>query len=134
MRRRLSQSLKTREISVISKGREHPSAYHGINQSPGYPYPVLFPFGDFLGMHVADPRDIACMKITAIAGRGSKRDFVDLYAIAQLYGLKHLLELFKKKYFQVDYNVVHLLKSLTYFKDAEKEPMPDMRMPITGIR
>jgi predicted nucleotidyltransferase component of viral defense system len=46
-------------------------------------YPALFPFLLFLGTNVADPRDIACMKISAIASRGTKRDFVDLYVLSQ---------------------------------------------------
>ena len=45
-----------------------------------YQYPLLYPLQEFLGMKVADPRDIACMRISAVASRGTKRDFVDLYA------------------------------------------------------
>ncbi|MBI3695774.1 MAG: nucleotidyl transferase AbiEii/AbiGii toxin family protein [Acidobacteria bacterium] len=37
----------------------------------GYPYRLLFPLEAYLGVKVADPRDIACMKISAIAGRGA---------------------------------------------------------------
>lgn len=47
-----------------------------------YAYPVLFPFARFSNIAVADPRDIACMKISAVASRGTKRDFIDLYACA----------------------------------------------------
>jgi hypothetical protein len=97
----------------------------------GYHYPVLFPFGSFMGMQIADPRDIACMKINAIAGRGSRRDFVDLYFIAKEYGLGCILDLFRKKYSEVDINLVHVLKSMTYFKDAETEPMPKMLTDIS---
>jgi hypothetical protein len=32
---------------------------------------------------------------------------------------------------KVDFNVIHALKSLTYFKDAENEPMPKMLAPIS---
>jgi hypothetical protein len=48
----------------------------------GYAYPVLFPSTSCLGVTIADPRDIACMKVSAIASRGTKRDFVDLYVCA----------------------------------------------------
>jgi hypothetical protein len=57
-----------------------------------YAYPVLFPFMDFQGVKVADPRDIACMKVSAIASRGTKRDFVDLYTLSQVHGLERILE------------------------------------------
>jgi hypothetical protein len=77
-------------------------------------------------MKIADSRDIACMKISAISSRGTKRDFVDLYFAAKEYGLANLIELFKGKFAGTQYSLLHLLKSLTFFEDAEKEPMPDM--------
>lgn len=43
-----------------------------------YANPVLFPFRSFLETKVADHREIGCMKISAIASQGTKRDFVDL--------------------------------------------------------
>lgn len=65
---------------------------HGILVSfLHYPYPLLFPPGQFEVLTVANPRDIACMKLDAIAGRGSRRVFVDLYAAAQTYGLREIL-------------------------------------------
>jgi hypothetical protein len=96
----------------------------------GYAYPVLFPFRSYEGVSVADPREIACMKITAIANRGTKRDFVDLYVSARKYGLTELLHLFARKYAQTRYSQPHLLKSLVFFDDAEKEPMPRMLVPL----
>ena len=95
----------------------------------GYPYPLLYPLADLRGAKVADPRDIACMKISAIASRGTRRDFVDLYFMAQQQDLAELLHLFRRKYEQTNYSLPHILKSLTYFEDAEKDPMPDMRIP-----
>jgi hypothetical protein len=95
-----------------------------------YPYPVLFPSAPFQGVKVADPRDIACMKLSAVASRGTKRDFIDLYAVAKLYGLAQLLEWFKQKYAGVSHSLTHLLKSLTWFEDAEKDPMPDLLAPL----
>jgi len=96
----------------------------------GYAYPVLFPFARFSGVAVADPRDIACMKISAIASRGARRDFIDLYAAAQRFGLAELLRLFAQKYRQTGYSKIHIAKSLAFFDDAEKDPMPHMLMPL----
>jgi hypothetical protein len=92
----------------------------------GYDYPLLFPLARFQGLHVADVRDIACMKLSALASRGSRRDFVDLYVVAREYGIPQLLGLFQQKFIKTNFSVLHLHKSLTYFADAEKEPMPDM--------
>ncbi len=92
----------------------------------GYHYPVLFPAKAFEGVNVADARDVAAMKLTAIASRGTKRDFIDLYFLSKRYGFKELLQVLEKKFSTTQYNVVHILKSLTYFVDADPEPMPDM--------
>lgn len=90
----------------------------------GYAYLVLYPSTPFLGVAIADPRDIACMKVSAIASRGTKRDFVDLYFCAKRFGLKEVLRMFETKYAQTHYSKIHILKSLTFFADAEKDPMP----------
>jgi hypothetical protein len=96
----------------------------------GYAYPVLFPTSPFLDVDVADPRDIACMKVSAIASRGTKRDFVDLYLCAERYGLAEILRLFDQKYARTHYSRIHILKSLTFFSDAEKDPMPHMLITL----
>jgi len=96
-----------------------------------YDYPVLFPFQPFLGVNVADPREIGCMKISAIASRGTRRDFVDLYTVSQHFGLELLLGWFKKKFARTNYSTIHVLKSLTYFEEAEQDPMPDMLVPLS---
>lgn len=96
----------------------------------GYAYPILFPPGNFDGVAVADLRDIACMKLSAIASRGTRRDFIDLYFCARKFGLSELIQLFAKKYAKIQTSRTHLLKSLVYFADAEKEPMPRMLVPL----
>ena len=96
-----------------------------------YDYPVLFPFQLFRGVNVADPRDIGCMKVSAIASRGTRRDFVDLYTVSQRFGLEPFLRWFKKKFARTNYSTVHVLKSLTYFEEAEQDPMPDMLVPLS---
>lgn len=80
---------------------------------------------------IADIRDIALMKLVAISGRGSRKDFIDLYLL--LRGGMALIEYFKllpKKYGRGRDNAYHILKSLTYFEDAESEPMPCMFEPF----
>ena len=121
------------EFALVERGPHTAHAtIRGIKVSLlGYPYPLLFPCERFLDTPVADPRDIACMKITAIASRGTKRDFVDLYVASRAFGLDHILGRFHEKYARTGYNRMHILKSLTFFDDAEKDPMPHMLVPIT---
>jgi len=96
----------------------------------GYRYPLLFPCEEISEVKIADPRDIACMKVSAIASRGTKRDFIDLYTVSKHHKLEKLLTWFKAKYERANYSMVHVLKSLTYFEDAEKDPMPDMLVTL----
>ena len=97
----------------------------------GYDYPLLFPLRTFQQVSVADARDIACMKITTLMSRGKKRDFIDAYAASREYGLKTLIGLFEQKYAPTHYNPEHVLKSLTYFDDAEGDPMPEMLVQLS---
>jgi len=89
--------------------------------------PLLFPGTPYRGLVIADPRDIAVMKVVAIGGRGSRKDFVDLYFFLRSGGaIETLLGLVRRRFAGVDYNEYHLLKSLVFFDDAEAEPMPRM--------
>jgi len=95
-----------------------------------YPYPCLFPLVDFEGVVLADERDIAAMKIDAIASRGSRKDFIDLFVLLEKYPLRELFGHFQKKFTGIEFNTLHILKSLVYFDDAETEPMPMMLRDI----
>jgi hypothetical protein len=66
----------------------------------------------------------------AVSSRGTKRDFIGLYVLSEQYGLEDLLALFERKFDQTRFNPIHVLKSLTYFADADKEPMPHMLDPL----
>jgi len=128
----LQQLQRLPEFSLTGRDRQTLHVrISGIKVSfLGYDYPVLFPFRQFLEVPVADPKDIGSMKISAIAGRGTRRDFVDLYMVARQEGLKALLDLFQRKFAEANYNRIHVLKSLTYFDDADAEPMPNMQVPL----
>jgi len=73
---------------------------------------------------LAGIRDIAAMKIAAVIGRGTKKDFVDLFFLLEHFSLQEILDLYMEKY--PDGSVFIAMKSLTYFDDAESDPMPKM--------
>jgi hypothetical protein len=80
---------------------------------------------------VAAVPEIALMKLTAISGRGARKDFVDIYTILRAgLTLSDLFDALPRKYGPSRANAYHILKSLTYFADAEQEPMPVMREPF----
>uniref|UniRef100_A0A7C4X9N4 Nucleotidyl transferase AbiEii/AbiGii toxin family protein n=1 Tax=candidate division WOR-3 bacterium TaxID=2052148 RepID=A0A7C4X9N4_UNCW3 len=92
-----------------------------------YKYPLLFPALKYLSLNIADIRDIAAMKIDAIATRGLKRDFIDLYFICKSgYKLVEILKFYDKKYRNLASNLIHIKKSLVFFDDAESDAMPKM--------
>jgi len=89
-----------------------------------YDYPLLFEPSSFLGTKIANIKDIAAMKIAAISDRGAKKDFVDLYFIIEVekvLSLQDCLALYDRKFKVLEQNKPHVLKSLTYFDDADKE-------------
>ena len=107
---------------------------HGVATSFfQYDYPLLRPLRESpWGFPVADPDDIAAMKLAAIAGRGSRKDFVDLYVYArEVASLRQALAWFREKYRGVTVDPYHVLRSLTFFDDAEAEAMPHLLIELT---
>jgi predicted nucleotidyltransferase component of viral defense system len=66
--------------------------------------------------------DIAPMKLDAITGRGKKKDFYDLFYLLQHFTLPEMLDLHKQKYQHS--TIFHVIKSLTWFEDAEPDAEP----------
>lgn len=91
-----------------------------------YPYKLVFSPLRYEGCLVADCRDIAAMKLIAIAQRGSRKDFVDLFFFLrkEKMDFEQLKTVVATKYSEVQYSWPHLLKALCYFADAEKDPLP----------
>ena len=68
------------------------------------------------------------MKIEEVASRGSRKDFVDLRMLCHAgLTLDAAFDLFERKYGTSRTDRYHRLRALTYFEDAEREPMLDMR-------
>ncbi len=79
-------------------------------------------------IRMASKPDIAAMKLNAIAGRGTKKDFIDLFFLLKEFSLTECIEFYATKYQNNSLFMVE--KSLTYFEDAEKEVMPKMYIDI----
>ena len=95
-----------------------------------YRYPLLDSLDQWpeYDTDIASLRDLGAMKLLAIAQRGSRKDFVDVYELLQSgVVLRGMLEDFREK-FKTD--SISALRGLTYFDDAETEPMPDMLKPL----
>ncbi|MFO7555237.1 MAG: nucleotidyl transferase AbiEii/AbiGii toxin family protein [Desulfobacterales bacterium] len=96
-----------------------------------YEVPLTQPAILWRGIKIAHLKDIAAEKIKTISQRGSKKDFIDLYAVIKLKSsIKEACELFKNRFKRSDINYYHVVKSLIFFEDAEQEPSP--LMLLTG--
>jgi hypothetical protein len=92
---------------------------------------LLFAGQRYAFFEIADVRDIALMKLAAIGSRGSRKDFIDLYTVLRSgLTLEVCFGWLPRKYGKGRLNTYHLLKSLTWFEDAEREPMPRMLEPF----
>lgn len=93
-----------------------------------YGYPLLRPLQETpwsIGLAHAD--DIAAMKLAALAGRGSRKDFVDLYFYCRDRApLDDVFSFFKEKYQGLTVDPYHLLRSFTFFDEAETDVMPEL--------
>ncbi len=76
------------------------------------------------GFVLASDKDIAAMKVNAIIGRGTRKDFIDLYVLLQHYSLTEIMAYYKQKY--PEFSEYRALLSMTYFEDAEMQDMPKM--------
>ena len=91
---------------------------------PDKPIRPLFRL-DYLS--IVDLLDLALMKIMAIADRGTKRDFIDLYLLChKLMPLSELMAKLPEKYGRWKYNLNHIILSLDYFADADPDEPPLM--------
>jgi len=92
-----------------------------------YEVPLLFPALLWKGIRIADLRDITAEKIKTISQRGSKRDFIDLYAVIKTrHSILDACDFFKRRFASADINYYHVIKSLVFFEDADQEPSPPM--------
>lgn len=89
-----------------------------------YSYPWIQDAVQEDGLILAAPNDIAAMKIAAIEGRGTKKDFIDIYELLKHFSLSDILDYYKKKY--EEGSTFRAILSLSYFEDAEPQPMPHM--------
>jgi len=76
------------------------------------------------GLRLASPKDIAAMKVNAVMGRGTKKDFVDVFFLLQHYSFDEIMQFYLQKY--SDGSEYRALLSMSYFADADPQPMPYM--------
>ena len=128
---RLAQNIRDKGIPFVT-GQIERGTLHGTISGVRirfleYKYPLLKPLiiWQKAACQLATLEDLACMKLSTLTQRGSKKDFVDIYALGLRYfSLRDMLRLYQKKFSVEDMG--HVLYGLSYFDDADKERLPKM--------
>lgn len=89
-----------------------------------YKYPLLSAPVIVNSIRMLSKNDIAAIKLNAIAGRGSRKDFIDLFHLLDEFTLRDMMAFYLQKY--SDGSEFMVQKSLTYFEDAEEQLNPKM--------
>jgi predicted nucleotidyltransferase component of viral defense system len=127
----VSDALKEFNSVTIIQKSENITIYviEGIKVDiVNYKYPWLNPMMEVDGLRMAQIEDVAAMKLSAISGRGTKKDFIDIFFLLQQFKLGEMMEYYNKKYY--DGSEFLVLKSLTYFEDADLDQSPVMLKSI----
>jgi len=82
-------------------------------------YPFTYNILNIDGIRLADIRDIACMKVDAIVGRGRKKDFYDLFYLLKRFSLEEIINWYQRMYNHS--SIFHVYKSLTWFEGADMD-------------
>ena len=123
------ENLREKPTKLEQHGRRTLRAYYGeletsfilYQQVKGHPQPFKVAGTE---IPVADVELLAAMKAGAVHGRGSRRDFIDIHAISGQPGwsVGRFIEQAAKK---LPLRSEEVARALTYFADAEREPMPE---------
>lgn len=126
---------------VVITGRATGTLYLEVEGVPvsviRYRYPLLAELEhlDTLPVPVVSWRDQLCMKLAAMAARGARRDFWDLHAMLDTgrVSLDEALRAYQEKFAKDD--IGYVVRSLSYFAEAEAEPMPEgLADALRGLR
>ncbi len=90
-----------------------------------YPLPLVYQTIVWNQISLAHFNDITAEKFKTVSQRGAKKDFCDLYAVFQTrMTIESGCRFFQERFKNSGINFYSVLKSLTYFIDAENDPEP----------
>ncbi len=119
----LNVMFKKKQNSLIVNARlKNTDSYFVKIDFVKYPYPLIKEIITIDGLRLSAIEDIIAMKLSAIANRGAKKDFFDIYELLKIYSLTDMFNFFSIKYPNIAH--FHILKSLIYFDDAESDFNP----------
>ncbi|HEY4517767.1 MAG TPA: nucleotidyl transferase AbiEii/AbiGii toxin family protein [Candidatus Paceibacterota bacterium] len=116
------------DSTIVKEGTVYGKLCHAKVSFIAYPFfSPARPKLHYGSVAVLDKDDIAVMKVIALSQRGRKRDFVDLFWYGRnVASLDSVIKKLPHQYPGVGHNFEHIIKALTYFDDAEDDPMPTL--------
>lgn len=125
----LAQELRDHGIAFVTEAEATGTLHGRVRGIPvsllRHNYPLLAKTRTWRKIRIAARADLSAMKLSAIAQRGAKKDFVDLYALGREDdSVRKMVRWYRKKYAVEE--IGHLVRSLAYFDDAQAERMPRM--------
>jgi hypothetical protein len=82
-----------------------------------YDYNLIENIKEENGIRYLGKRDIAAMKLLAVANRGDQaKDFIDIFYLLKEFPLSEMFNFYKQKFCQKDVSIIK--RSLTYFDDV----------------
>jgi len=87
-----------------------------------YDYPYFKGVSEYDWMPIVAKQDIAAMKIFAIIGRATQKDYVDIDRLLNEYSFSELFSFFVKKFGPM-LDEVLIKKALVYFDDIEESDL-----------
>jgi hypothetical protein len=124
----LTRTVPGYTVDVVSPGTVH-GRVQDVEVSHIHQIGVSLPAdGVYAGVPLASLPALCAMKCNALSTPGERKDFIDVYALALAAGgitpvLRHAFT------HAPGLNRVHVLRSLTFFTDADASPMPEMLVP-----
>lgn len=91
-----------------------------------YKYPLINNLIDVGNMKSASLEDLSAMKLDTVISRGTKRDLIDIYFLAQKFGLESMFKFYAEKFNNWEERAIMIKKALIYFDDAENDADPNM--------
>ena len=88
-----------------------------------YTQPLIAPTESIDGIRLLSSEDIAAMKINAIFGRASKKDFWDIFELLHHFKLEEIIDFHLKKY-PKQMLLISIPQALSYFEEADESENP----------
>ena len=95
-----------------------------------YGYDLLEPCQEFRKIRLASLLDLGLMKLDALMGRGSRKDFYDLFMLCRTIPLDTLLQAGARKYPQMRDFALMSIESMVSFENAERDVPPEMPVDV----